>query len=297
MPVFGKPGDRQAQINRSLRRGMPGVMSGRSEASAPVVLRRRRGIEQSGGGGLPGPGGAPGLPIVDPFKRGRHLIGSVGLGAGLTFGFSATTARGTRTTQTLDGDPFTVHSSSAAASDYGALLFANPAVQVGQGNGRGGFVYAAQIAFSALSGTGWWFAGVTANEVQNFGPDTLPTTAINLVGVGQDVADSTPYFIHNDATGTTTRVSTGLADMAAGSVHEVRIYANPLGTSFAVMLSRFADRVLVESATYTATANVPTVLLGFQVVAGNGTGGGVVGAGFKTLYLAVQPTQDIGLDA
>lgn len=303
MAVYGRPFDRQAQINRILRRGMPGIAGGRSEAAAPVFRQRLRGIKVEEGGGLPGPGGAPGQPIVDPFKHGRHLLGTVGIGSGSTFGFSTTTGRGTVGTGPvggdpvdLQGDPYTTWSSSTSPGDYGAITLNAPVVQVGQGNGRGGFVAVAQFGFRALPATGWWFVGFGQGEM--IGSD-LDSTGVNHVGIGQAEADSTPFWDHNDGTvGGATRVPSGMGAITLDRIYEFRMYANPLGSSFEMRVEEFVGRASAGSVSYTASTNIPLVAgFPFQIVAGNGSGGGTATALFRNAYVAIQPTPDIGIDA
>lgn len=120
---YGVPFSRPAQVNRWLRRGTDGLVSGRSEAAAPVRLGKGRIGRKQTVSTVQGEPGPPGVPNDDDWVRNVRSIANTG--------------------------------SIWSGSFFGS----NTTYRIGQGIGRGGFFQATTFAFDATPPGGWWYEG------------------------------------------------------------------------------------------------------------------------------------------
>lgn len=297
--IYGAPFDRGRQVNRWLRRGESGLIRGRSERVAPVKLRRSRGEVP---GSAPGPDGGDGLPGAQGMSigwKGYEQVGyrfalSLGLGAGTQY----SPANVSVATTDIDGLPVNTKTSGAGANSvigYTGQNVNSSAVeanlfQVGLGNGRGGFISYTSFAVSQLSATRRWFVGVAggagASSITWTGE---PSSQINLIGVGQDSGDTSPQFMHNDGSGSATKVSTGLGTIVADRVYEVDIFCSPFTTDAEITLIEYTGTVVSATATATVSTNLPSILMSPVLYANNGSAGGATKLVLITYWCEVQP--------
>lgn len=320
---YGVPFSRPAQVNRWLRRGTDGLAAGRSEAVAPVSLGR--GKKGKGRQGNNGPGGVPGPPAVTDLERpwqGVRRLPPAGsnFGAGSTLFLSGSTTRPSPPDFVSNAAPFDAAGADLGTVPYaiwentngdtsgGAVILSNllaDPLQVGQGNGRGGFLVVWQWSFiTGISGTRFWFAGVTGSEFFSAGqPSAILNDQINIAGVGQ-FGDAGPCYKHNDGTGTVTSVSSGLSNVATAKLYEARIFADPQTTSVQMSLESWTAGVSDGRVSHTATSNLPTWdgLFGFSrslgayLILGAGSDGGPLQIGMRGLFVSMQPYASATID-
>lgn len=296
--IYGDPFDREAQVNRWLRRGQSGLIRGRSERAAPVRFARRSSSTPSGG---VGPDGGDGLPGANGMSVGWKAYEQVGYRFAVSFGLGIGahyTAGGVLATNDLNAVPYADSATGAGANssvsfrgirvDTGtaeANLF-----QVGLGNGRGGFSTISQFAISQVVATQRWFVGVAAGMGSSSNLWTGdPSSHINLIGVGQDEGDTSPQFMVNDGSGTATRSSTGLGTIAADTIYEVDVACSPFTTDAVISLTRFSGTVAGTPAVATFATNLPAVALSPVFYVNNGTGGGATRMDLVMFWCEIQP--------
>jgi hypothetical protein len=167
-----------------------------------------------------------------------------------------------------------------------------PLVQMGQGNGRGGFLVVGSFGFPAAlpSATKSWFVG--ASQVQ-FGDitstDATLSTQVNLIGVG-GLPGAAPSFIHNDGSGTVTAVSTGEPDIGVDTVYEVRVFADPRRTDARIRFERFTHGRSYSVVDHVASSNLPVSLM-FPMFMNihNGATTSSVSIAIRQAFAAIQP--------
>jgi len=163
------------------------------------------------------------------------------------------------------------------------------AAQYGTGNaaGRGGFWYVSTFgpATGVATATTRSFTGL--RNVITAPTDVEPSTYVNLLGAGWDAADTNIQIMHNDASGTATKIDTGIAvpTVDRTSLYELAMYCAPNGTT---IYFEFTD--LVNGTVFTANTNtnIPsnTTLLGAQGWCSVGGTSSVIGYAFSSLYIS-----------
>lgn len=296
--IYGRPFNPEERKIRWLRRGTAGLVAGGSEAAAEVEIAGEGGgrLAKGGGRGRPGPPGFRGQDGRSHGWKGYAMPGGAGID---TFGFrwqnpSTLTKPGSvLATNDIDGLIRVVRPTAAGANSVTSIRTLAPTgtgdadlFQVGQGNGRGGFILVTRFAFSALPATRRWFVGVAAGGSAWTGD---PSTHVNLIGVGQDSGDTSPQFLRNDGAGTATKSSSGLATVAINTIYELRILCDPLLTDAVLSLRRYVGGVSSGFASTTASTNLPAVMTSGFFYANNGSAGGVMGIVFLTFYAEIQP--------
>lgn len=119
--------------------------------------------------------------------------------------------------------------------------------------------------------------------------DTEPSTRINMVGVGWDAADTNIQIMHNDGSGTATKIDLGASfpvpTVDQTSLYEIALFSRP-GTTQAVDYE-FTDLVSGDVATGTITTDIPstTTLIsphGWMSVGGTSS---VIGIAMASMYI------------
>lgn len=291
---YGSPNDYQGQVNRWLRRGTVGLAAGRSEAAAPVKLSGRRG---SSGVGRDGTAGADGLPGVSGLSRGYKMWSRPISGTNTPSGYLISISSGSTivtptlaTANDLQAVYRLLNTTAAGANQSRSMSSLSNLFQLGAGSGRGGFFSVFQFAFTTLPATRQWFVGMGS------GFAGTPSSFLTCAGVGQDSGDTSPQFMHNDAAGTCTKTSSGLANVAVNTIYEARVFASPFSTNVEISIERLSGGTVVAGASYDsgASTNIPTgVVMSAGYYAQNGAGGGVMSQVFLGFYAELQPL-DLG---
>lgn len=259
--TFGKPSGISDRVGRRLRRGSSGLVGGRSEAARQVRLDQARTNDRSGNAGGPG---APGTPGAEGLSRGmKYWETSNGAGTFTpeAFGFSIdlqqTGVGPDLATTDLDAFP-----KQSTRTDNGGLFSNYDAggfiMQLGDGAGRGGFHFVIQFGAILYPANSFWLVGVSDGSP---GFTDLPSAYVNVIGVGQDRADTQPFLFYNNASGAPTRVATGFASIVPGRLYELELFADPFGTGCDFTFRAFSGGLLAGQFTHHASSNLPAVLL------------------------------------
>lgn len=174
-----------------------------------------------------------------------NISGTVSLGPVVSAIGTATAATVASATTDIAGQPRTSYISAAGAGSSGGLRSTSAYIQRSNGAGRGGFIMICRFAFASIPATRRWFVGLSPTLT-----NTEPSSWLTMMGVGQDLADTSPQFMHNDGSGTATKTSSGLADVAVNLIYEVRLLSAPNLTTVQMSVERFAAGASAEYAEY-----------------------------------------------
>ena len=156
----------------------------------------------------------------------------------------------------------------------------------GDAAGRGGFYYIVRFGLSTANVANQrTFVGL--NTVTAAPTNVNPSTLVNSIGFACDATDTNFVFMHNDGTGTATRVAlTGTfpCNTNTTDLYEARIYSEPNGTAVYYSLARLNTTDFFESS---ASTDLPanTQLLGSQIWTTNNATGAAVGIDVVSLYV------------
>lgn len=174
--------------------------------------------------------------------------------------------------------------SSATAGTSGGVRGSANLWWRGNAAGRGGFFFVMRFGLATITATRRWFVGM-----QNAGApaNADPSAIINMIGVGQDVGDTTIQFMHNDGTGVATKNagSSTLSSIAANEVWEVRIFCAPNGSTVSMSVERVMGTPALSE--YTATTDLPssTTFMAPILWANNGTTASAIDPHLVGLYI------------
>jgi hypothetical protein len=131
------------------------------------------------------------------------------------------------------------------------------------------------------------FAGMRASTAAP--TDVNPSTLTNICGMGYDAADANIQFLHNDGTGTATKIDLGAAfakpNADRSAVYEIAMFAPPGTTQ--VLSYEVTNLVSGAVASGTVTTDLPsttTLLAPYSYVSVGGVSS-VVGIMVNSLYL------------
>jgi hypothetical protein len=152
----------------------------------------------------------------------------------------------------------------------------------GNGAGLGGFAFGIRFALTQLQTGSRWAVGMfnTGSILANGEPSAL----LSFVGIGQDSTDSTIQFMHNDASGSATKSTTGLSTPTATQLLEARVWCPPNAASVNLSIEVLNTGSRVE---YVAAADLPAsnILLAPQLWLNNNTVDGQVVAELVTAWI------------
>jgi hypothetical protein len=204
-----------------------------------------------------------------------------------TFGCTAT-ANGTASSATVGLGSFvgrqhrvTCTSAAAASSNTGFTMSSAP-VGISTTGFAGGFEFIGRFGITTYSTTTSRFlAGVSTSSMAS----TNPSAMFDLAVIGFDAADTTFSFISNDASGTATKTSTGVAIATAG-FYEAKIWANPGERKLQWTFSRI-DNGTGAAGVVTDTAAIPTndTAIGAMINLNTGTATTAVVMTFQSMYV------------
>lgn len=124
--------------------------------------------------------------------------------------------------------------------------FHSPIANFARGTGTdGGFHYVCRFgaATGVTTATRRLFVGMSNLVVPP--TDVNPSTLLNMIGVGYDSADTNIQIMHNDGTGTATKVNTGIVKPSADrtNAYELSLFAPPGLTFVDYEFTRLNDSV------------------------------------------------------
>lgn len=304
--IYGTRFDRQAQLNRWLRRGTSGLVSGNSEAAQPVTFSTSTGgqLESAGPDGMPGVDrgckmwtqmpGSPTFPFPHDDSFAIEWFGLTGPPPGTPW-VDPPDQDAVIATSDLGNLPRLLDSVTGVNRQQ--CITTNMLFQQGHGNGRGGFRAVWRFGFQTLSSTRRWFVGL-ANPNPSSGTSTVafdPSTGLtnliglNMIGIGQDAADTSPQFMHNDSSGNASKISTGMANIVVDRLYKFSLFADPFGSEFDMSFESFVGGVSTGSATHHAASNLPVGSQPAIVMVNAGPNGAATALALATFYAEIQP--------
>jgi hypothetical protein len=160
-------------------------------------------------------------------------------------------------------------------------------INVAAASGGGGFFHAflASPATGLSNTSNRFFAGMT-NSVAALS-DIDPSTQINCIGIGWDSADANLQLMHNDGTGTCTKIDLGAsfarptADRTA--VYVLRLFCAPGSSSISYLVQEDSTGVTASGTVSSADIPSATTLLAHRAYTSSGGVSSVTGLAFIRL--------------
>ncbi len=214
--------------------------------------------------------GANRVSLYQPTFGSTSITTSVTLGTTLglnhfTTGTTASTAATTSETAASATSLFTSMKrteigTSTNANTVGDLRFATIQFMRGSTIGSvntGGFYAVGRFGVSTYQAGARTFAGMsgTATALAN----AEITTLFNLIGFGCNTADTSFSFIHNDASGTASKIPLGASfpcNTSDTDMYEYRLFSAPAGTTIYYSLARINTTDFIEGS---VTTDIPAV--------------------------------------
>lgn len=158
---------------------------------------------------------------------------------------------------------------------------------MGNSAGNGGFHFVCRFgpATGVATTTHRLFVGMGASTAAP--TDVEPSSIVNIIGVGYDAADANIQFFNNDATGTATKTSLGIAVPTADrtSVYELSMFCAPNSTTITYTFKDLAEGGSTVSGTVSTDIPAVNTMLasrGWMSVGGTSS---VIGISLKSLYI------------
>jgi hypothetical protein len=183
----------------------------------------------------------------------------------------------------------------AAITAVAGLRTTSNLVRVGRSAGVPGGFLARCVwgpATGAATTTSRAFAGLIPSAVPT---DVEPSTQLHCVGMGWDAADANIQLMHNDGTGTATKIDLGVSfpvpTVDRSEVYEVQLYSpNSLTQEVRWRVIRYSttDKTIAAQASGVITTDLPLVtnLLAMRAHASVGGTSSVIGVAVMGMYLA-----------
>lgn len=193
------------------------------------------------------------------------------------------TARNWANTNLLTSSKRLGYQSAATAGAAGGVK--HNILQWWRGNaaGLGGFFFSLRFGLESIPATRRWFVGMYGSTTN---PGNVePSTLLNLCGVGQDIGDTVPQFMHNDGTATATKsAATGVANPTTAKVYEVRVFCKPNDTAITMSVQ---DLNVSAAVLYSTTTKIPANTVGLlpMLWANNGTTAALIDPVLVSMYL------------
>lgn len=142
----------------------------------------------------------------------------------------------------------------------------------GSAANQGGFYVVGRVGVATNVATKRMFAGMNTSFAAP--TNVEPSSVANILGIGCDAADTTLQVMHNDASGTATKINLGAnypCNTSGVDMYEYRLFSRPNGTEIYYSVSRLNTTDFVEG---TLTTDIPasTTMLNNQIwISNNGT--------------------------
>lgn len=133
----------------------------------------------------------------------------------------------------------------------------------------GGFFFHARFGFAALTAGNRHLIGLTGSITTTVDP----STGLNIACIAKDAADTNFQVMTNDASGTATKIDTGIVP-AVDKAYDVFIFAPPNSSSIKFALLSYDGTGQVDASfEYESFSDLPTTaaLMGGRVLSGSGS--------------------------
>lgn len=117
--------------------------------------------------------------------------------------------------------------------------------------------------------------------------DVNPSTLVNIIGMGWDAADANVQILHNDGTGTATKIDLGAARASADrvAVYELALFAAPNDASVQYAVQDLTTETVLGSGTITTDLPSNTTFLGIRGYTSVGGTSAVTGLALMGAYI------------
>jgi hypothetical protein len=211
----------------------------------------------------------------------------------LAFGIAApsgtgtATARNVATTRLFTSVKRLGYVSAGTAGSLAGARLAAAQFWLGNAAGLGGFTLIARFGASdaaTVAGARQFVGFSTATGAPT---NVDPSSLANIIGVGHDTGDSNLFIMHNDSSGTATRVALGVnfpANTLSVDLYELALFAAPNGSTVGYRVERLNTG---NVATGTIATDLPTntTLLAIQMWRSNNATALAVGLDLVSLYI------------
>lgn len=276
------------------------VIAGASPPSSPAAGRMRHFLKNVGGRPMPAFKGPLGLDATLQPHMGLNRVASwqaAGNSTTITAtGAAALSAIGTATAANVANT--NVHTvmrrleylvTVAATTAVAGYRYTGPLWNRGGLSGYQGFHYVCQWgpATGVTTATNRGFNGL--RNLTAAPTDVEPSSLVNLIGMGWDAADTNIQMMHNDASGTATKIDLGASFPVPSAdrtkAYELVMFASPADTS--QVQYRVTDLGTLEVASGSITTDLPTTATflapqGWMSVGGTSS---VIGIALGQLYI------------
>ena len=226
--------------------------------------------------------------IQHSLLRQRAAFMNCGLGALHGFGVNVATVTGTQSNPAPAAGSIVTRQrrtlyTSAATANAGAGWNDNTVTVYPISGFFAGFVFSIEDA--AAVGTARHCAGFKAASTAIGGSD--PSTFIDCIFVGADAGDTNLQLMHNDATGSCTKIDLGIDKGLTGEIFEATFFIEPEGTELFYQLVRLSNGDTVSGS---VTTDLPTQTTGLRpfIHRGNGATAAAVAVGVFNYYLETE---------
>jgi len=177
-----------------------------------------------------------------------------------------------------------------AAATSAVAGWRSTAAQFGRGNaaGMGGFTFICRWGPATGVSTSTNRAFVGMRNVTTAPTDVQPSSLVNLLGFGWDAADTNIQFMHNDASGTATKVDLGgsfpVPTSDATQAYECALFCAPNGSTIYYEFTDLTTGAVAAGSVTTDLPSTTTLLAPFGYMSVGGTSS-VIGIALMSLYL------------
>ena len=176
------------------------------------------------------------------------------------------------------------------ASATAVAGFRSPAVQFfrGASAGYGGFMMVCRWGPATGVATATSRAFVGMRNVTSAPTDVEPSSLTNILGMGWDAADTNIQFLHNDGSGTATKIDLGASfpvpTVDRTDAYELALFCAPNGSEVGYQVT---DLTTSATATGSVSTDIPTstTLMGPRGGISVGGTSSVVGIALMSLYI------------
>jgi hypothetical protein len=192
--------------------------------------------------------------LLRPIGYGNTSINAIGFPVPTALG-DAVSGANFATTNIRTQTARATYASAATSGATGGWRNATNVHWRGNAAGLGGFRVAWRFGFSAIPATRRWFVGLYFHPTTPPG-NVDPSTAVDIIAVGQDTADTEIQFMHNDGSGACTKSSSAISSPTTAELLEVILYAAPNASDVIMSVEKLNSGVAPVS--YTASSNLPS---------------------------------------
>ncbi len=230
-------------------------------------------------------------PFFGRNKVGMWVVTGNFATAAIAFGVAGPSNQGTLTLRTVASTNLFTSTrrlgvvSGATAGNYTGQRASAFQFLRGDAAGKGGFraVFRWGCSDAATVAGARTFVGMSATTVGAVDP----SSTVNIIGVGTDAADSTLVIMHNDGSGTATRIALGANfpdHTLSADAYELVLFCAPNTSTVGYQVTRLNTG---DTASGTISTDLPssTTLLGPQVMRNNGATALAVGIDLISFYI------------